>query len=200
MQQPNLLPGRSRQSREVAISWPDFPSVTATLLSAVGAAGILTGLAALTAQPWLSWLALVVAGAILGTHHSRRKRVERARRETREILGARLVSRCHQVDGPSPLQSYLDRSDGVVLALTDDAVLICQADRKLQVIATIPLFAVQQVSVAGLHQLLASDAALTLSVERHGIDHEQFTFGAFEVGVTLSDWLRDLQTVLPRAV
>lgn len=201
MQQPSILGNRSSKFSELAVTWPDYPSVVGTLLATVGASGALTGIAALTAQPWLSWLAMIVAVVILAAHRLRQQRVVRSRRQTQQILGARLVSRCLRANGPTPLRSFLERSDGVVLALTTDALLICQADRELNVIATIPLFNVQHVAIEQLHQLLATaaDPALTVSVDRHGIAPETFAFAGFEVGISAAHWLQDLRVALPRA-
>lgn len=197
------------QRDEVHLVWPDYPDILTTLLAAVGVAGIFLGMGALTEQGWVTWVGLVVAAGVLGSHVVRYRRATAQRALAQQLLGARLISHCRRLGGPSFVQSYFDGMERVVLLLTDDALHICQNDPSLQIATTLHFYEIRDVQIGRVEAPLwdadlagetleNQEGVLNLAVQRGGARIYRLAFSGFESHAPAESWHHALARVVER--
>jgi hypothetical protein len=202
-----LNPAQSLPSGQVVLRWPDHPSIGTTLLAAVGTAGIFLGLGTLTAQGWVTWLGLVIAAGILASHSWRHREAQKRRAATRQLLDARLISRCRRLGGPSFMQVYYDGTDSVVLVLSDDALHIYHGE-PLQIFSTIPLYVIEDASAGPVENPLWEEdnvpdgltdegKVLNLAVRMGGPKSFRLAFTNLERGAPPDLWAEALRRSSP---
>lgn len=155
-------------SGQLALSWPDYPSLVTTLVAAASVAAIFLGVGTLTRQGWVTWVGLVIAAGVLASHSWRHRQATEQRDATRQHLDARLISRCRRLGGPSFMQVYYDQTEAVVLVLSDDALHILH-DEPLQIFSTIPLYDVEDAAAGPVARPLWEEDCVTdaLDDENH---------------------------------
>ena len=189
--------------RPFLASWPPYPEIGATLLAAVGVAGVFLGVGTLTAQGWVTWLGLVVAAGVLASHLFRYRRVMQRRAATQRMLDARLMSGCVRLGGPKFMQHYYDGHERVILALTDDALHILTGE-PLAVFTTISLFNLHAAQAGHVphpiwdEDYITSDlgdegGVLNLAVQMSGLKVYRMAFKDFERHAPASRWADALQ-------
>jgi hypothetical protein len=127
-------------------AWPEHPDIFVTLLATVATASLFLGVGTLTQQHWLTWVGLVVAAAVLFSHLFRHRCAQSRRQATAHVMQASLISRCRVRGGSNFMNAYTDSGEPVVLALTDNALHLCQPD-PVRVFLTIPLYNIEDLSV-----------------------------------------------------
>ncbi len=190
------------------LAWPAPPGVLATLVAAVVVATLFLGIGTLTQQRWLPVLGVVVAVGVLVVHVVRYQRAEAARRQAQQTIGARLMSRCRASGGPEALHSYTDEVDWLVLALTDNALHLCQAE-PLEIFMTLPLYSIGEVQVAepaeskgvvANRRAAGRNACLQLAARMGEHAAYRMTFCNFEPNAPAPLWGRALARPEPSAL
>jgi hypothetical protein len=192
MQDYRLALDEEPRPDEHSFAWPEHPDIFVTLLATVATASMFLGVGTLTWQHWLTWVGLVVAAAVLFSHVFRHRRAQARRAATARVMQARLISRCRVRGGSNFMNAYTDSGEPVVLALTDNALLLCQPD-PVRVFLTIPLYNIEDLSVVEFSQWDALHLLARLGEQR---EHHLILYD-FEQHAPVAAW--DGAVPAPRA-